>query len=128
MFLSKADPEIESTNRSIDISKLPLFTRPELAAYNGIHKKQIYIAVKGFVYDVTNNDKNYGPGKSYHKLVGKDCSRLLGLGKLNLPEDSVPNTWKYDDLTEKQQQSLENWAEFYKKRYKIVGIVVGHDS
>lgn len=114
MFLSKADPEIENSNRSVDIGKLPIFTRPELAAYNGIHKSQIYIAVKGFVYDVTGNDKNYGPGKSYHKLVGKDCSRLLGLGKLNLPEDSVPNTWKYDDLTEKQQQSLENWAEFYK--------------
>ncbi|EGV62099.1 cytochrome b5 [Yamadazyma tenuis ATCC 10573] len=121
--------EIEQYNTSVDINKLPMFTRPELAAYDGSHKPEIYLAIRGFVYDVTSNPKNYGPGKSYHKLVGRDVTRLLGLNKLVIRKDGdeAVDTWSTDDFSDKQHQAVDKWIQFFRKRYRVVGLVVGHD-
>ncbi|GEQ67162.1 hypothetical protein JCM33374_g825 [Metschnikowia sp. JCM 33374] len=127
--------DIEIYNSQVDIHNLPIFTRSQLRRYNGQDRPQIFVAIKGYIYDVTNNKRNYGVGKSYHKLVGKDVSRLLGLNRLQLkPTDSsgdrgihdIREEWEYSDFTEKQNQALEKWIIFFKKRYKIVGVVVDH--
>ncbi|RCK54629.1 putative steroid-binding protein 3 [Candida viswanathii] len=111
-------------NEKLSIHDLPIFTRTQLSQYNGTEKPKLYVAIRGYIYDVTANVKSYGPGKGYHAFVGKDASRMLGLNKLKLPEGEDP--WYTDDLTDKQQKIIDDWTTFFKMRYHIVGVVVDH--
>lgn len=120
--------EFQIYNATLDVSSLPRFTRAQLAQYNGVDKPELYVAIRGYIYDVTNNVNSYGPGKAYYRLVGRDASRQLGTNKLQLGpneqlEDEPENTWYTGDLTEKQKQVVVKWGEFFRKRYKIVGVV-----
>ena len=122
---SKEPTEIYLQNERIDRDKLPKFTRAQLLSYNGTTKKELYVAIRGNIFDVTENTKSYGPGKAYNKLVGKDSSRLFGLNKLQLKDtDGNPeNSWDISGLDEKQLKIVDDWIEFFKMRYPIVGIV-----
>ncbi|KAL7957403.1 cytochrome b5 [Trichoderma compactum] len=91
-----------------------------LAAANGVDGAKTYVAIKGIVYDVTGN-KAYQPGGSYHVFVGKDASRALGRTSTK-PEDVVPN---WQDLSDKEKGTLEDWVTFFSKRYNVVGVVEG---
>lgn len=125
--------EFQKYNNAVDQTKLPLFSRAQLQRYNGVDRPEIYVAIRGIIYDVTHNLKSYRPGKAYNRLVGKDASRQLGTNKLQLGPneqlaDDPENTWYTGDLTEKQNQTVDKWGEFFRKRYKIVGLVVDqHD-
>ncbi len=61
------------------VTQLPSFDAVSLSQYGGDDPdKPIYLAMDGFVYDVTaGRDDYYGPGMPYHYLVGKDSSALL---------------------------------------------------
>lgn len=131
--------EFEIFNDQININQIPIFTRLQLSQYNGIIRPQIYVGIRGYIYDVSNNEKSYGVGKSYHVLVGKDSSRILALNKLNLKVTSErteggliydyifnENTWYTGDLSEKQNLTVDKWVIFFRKRYRIVGLVVDH--
>lgn len=48
-----------------------VFSANELAKYNGISSKRMYLAVLGTVFDVTQGSKYYAEGSSYHYFVGK---------------------------------------------------------
>ncbi|EMG50682.1 MP3 Probable steroid-binding protein 3 [Candida maltosa Xu316] len=112
-------------NEKININDLPIFTRTQLLSYNGVDKPQIYVGIRGYIYDVTPNVKTYGPGKAYHTFVGKDASRMLGLNKLKLPEGA--ESWYTDDLEDKYQKIIDDWIHFFKMRYNIVGVIVDHN-
>ena len=63
------------------------FTRDELAEFDGRplpdgSPSPLYLSVLGRVYDVSSGGAFYGPGKSYHKLVGKDATRAFCTGCL----------------------------------------------
>lgn len=123
--------EFELYNAGVHEWTLPLLTRGQLSKFNGVDRVHIYVAIKGLVYDVSENQKNYGFGNSYHKLVGKDVSRLLALNRLQLKPDAeagdlVASTWDTSDLTEKQQKALDGWEMYFRKRYKIVAAVLDH--
>lgn len=125
--------EFEIHNNKIDINTLPIFTRSQLAIYNGVDNPNLYVAIRGYIYDVSANTKSYGPGKGYHKLVGKDVSRLLGLNRLQLKEEPdncslQRTTWYTQDFDDKQNLIVDKWVIFFKKRYNIIGIVVDHES
>lgn len=125
--------EFQIYNSQVSIETLPIFTRLQLANFNGTDEPLLYVGIRGFIYDVSSNEKNYGPGKGYHKLVGKDVSRLLALNRLQLnPEDAVEsgkeNTWFTGDLTEKQNDTVDKWVVFFQKRYKIVGVIIDHQN
>lgn len=122
--MNKEDPEVTAHNKSLDVTQLPIFSRDQLAMYNGLDQRPIYIAIKGYVYDVTSNAKSYGPGKSYNKLVGKDSTRLLGLNKLVDKEEK--QSWDVSDFSEKQHGSVGKWVEFFERRYRIVGVIGEH--
>ncbi|KAI5958252.1 hypothetical protein KGF57_002607 [Candida theae] len=120
---SKEPTEIFLKNESLDLDSLPSLSRQQLSKHNGVEIPKLYVAIKGLVYDVTENEKSYGPGKAYHKLVGKDVGRLLGLNRLQLKEEEdgrIPNTWDLSDLEEKQLKIVEDWIVFFKMRYPIV--------
>lgn len=118
------------------LASLPSLSRLQLSSYNGVSDPKIYVAIRGLVYDVTQSP-NYAPGKAYHKLAGKDVSRLLGLNKLQLKEkdeskmaDAIwgENTWATDDLTPKQNAVVDKWIAFFRKRYDVVAVVVDHET
>ncbi|CAB0016884.1 unnamed protein product [Nesidiocoris tenuis] len=53
-----------------------VFTREELKLYNGIEKKELYLAILGKVYDVSKARNYYGRGESYYGFVGKLAGRF----------------------------------------------------
>ncbi|WPK26658.1 hypothetical protein PUMCH_004017 [Australozyma saopauloensis] len=128
----KEPNEFQIHNSNVSINTLPACTRSQLTRFNGVDRPQLYVAIRGYIYDVSSNVDNYGVGKGYHKLVGKDVSRLLGLNKLSvLPEekDGKPDwetSWDTSGLTEQQQETVDKWVLFFQARYKIVGVVVDH--
>ncbi|MFZ2199664.1 MAG: cytochrome b5 domain-containing protein [Microgenomates group bacterium] len=60
-------------------SDLPTIDSKELLKYDGNDPNvPIYLALDGYVYDVSPGRADfYGPGQSYHDIVGKDSSALL---------------------------------------------------
>ncbi|CCE83398.1 Piso0_003973 [Millerozyma farinosa CBS 7064] len=123
--------EIEKHNLNVDITTLPIYTRSQLAQFNGTDRPQTYVAIRGYIYDVSSNAKNYGPGKSYHRLVGKDVTRLFGLNTLSLTSarsQGDSRSWYTGDFTAKENAAVDSWVSFFRKRYPIVGLVVDHDS
>jgi len=122
---NKEPTEIFLDNEKIDLDSLPILSRKQLLKFNGTDDAKLYVAIKGYVYDVTANTKSYGPGKAYNKLVGKDVGRLLGLNKLQLKEEDgrLPDTWDLSDLTEKQLKIVDDWIVFFKMRYPIVALI-----
>ena len=69
-----------SPNKSVspDYSSLPSMTRTTLAKFDGSDPTlPIYLALDGYVYDVTLGKKFYQSGAVYHYLAGKDSSATL---------------------------------------------------
>lgn len=98
-------------------------TMADISQCDGEKNKCMYIAIKGTVFDVTNNTNAYGVGKGYHVFVGKDASRALGKSSLK-PEDTDPKvSWDWSTLNEKQMKTLDDWYTFFSKRYNVVGKV-----
>ncbi|KDQ15150.1 hypothetical protein BOTBODRAFT_187541 [Botryobasidium botryosum FD-172 SS1] len=96
------------------------FTPAALKQYDGTDaSKPVYVAVKGTVFDVSNKRDAYGPGGNYHVYAGKDGSRGLALSSLE-PADAVS---RYSDLDQDKLKKLDEWYQFFEKRYNIVGKV-----
>ncbi|KAL7268741.1 hypothetical protein RUND412_008621 [Rhizina undulata] len=94
-------------------------TAAQLAEYSGEPGKQVYVAIKGTVFDVTGNP-SYAKGGKYNVFTGKDSSRALAKSSVN-ESDCVP---EYEDLGEKEQQTLNEWYTYFSKRYNVVGRVI----
>ncbi|KAJ9102992.1 hypothetical protein QFC19_004549 [Naganishia cerealis] len=96
-------------------------TPSQLAANDGrTPETPIWLAIKGTVFDVTPKRAMYGPGAGYHVFAGKDGS--VGLGKSSLkPEDAIPD---YTTLEPAEMKVLDQWYDFFSKRYNVVGKVV----
>ncbi|KAJ9098515.1 hypothetical protein QFC20_005942 [Naganishia adeliensis] len=92
-----------------------------LAQHDGTDpSKPIWLAIKGTVFDVSAKRAMYGPGAGYNVFAGKDGS--VGLGKSSLkPEDAVAD---YTTLEPAEMKVLDQWYDFFSKRYNVVGKVV----
>ncbi|PGH27095.1 hypothetical protein AJ80_01282 [Polytolypa hystricis UAMH7299] len=96
-------------------------TVEELSKSDGTDSsKPTLVAIKGTVFDVSGNP-SYGPSGNYHVFAGKDASRALGKSSLK-PEDCRP---EWSDLPDKEKGVLDEWFNFFSKRYNIVGKVAG---
>jgi len=81
----------------------------------------IYVGAGDLVYDVSFGGVTfYGPGGPYHKFAGRDASRALAT--MSLDDENLDNT-AIDDLTEKQQNTLNDWIKTFSERkgYPVVG-------
>ncbi|KAI8843593.1 cytochrome b5-like heme/steroid binding domain-containing protein [Chytridium lagenaria] len=97
------------------------FSVTELAQYDGTDaSKPVYLAVKGTVFDVSQNRDMYKPGQGYSVFAGKDASKALGKSSLK-PEDCIPD---FSSLDAEELQTLNKWHSHYQKKYPIVGRVV----
>ena len=100
-------------------------TLDELAEYDGrtlpdsAERAPLFLAIHGRIYDVSAGWAFYGPGRSYHKLVGKDATRAFCTGCLE-PDCLIANT---DGLSDKQLREAHRWIELYEHhdKYKLVG-------
>ncbi|ESK86588.1 progesterone binding protein [Moniliophthora roreri MCA 2997] len=111
---------MQPTRTDLDPPKDDPFTLEQLKEFDGSNPdKPIYVSIKGTIFDVTHKRDVYGAGKSYNIFAGKDGSRGLGMSSLKL-EDAVPD-WSV--LDEKDLKTLNDWHDFFKKRYNIVGKV-----
>jgi predicted heme/steroid binding protein len=53
------------------------FTPEELSKYDGSGEGgEIYVAIRGTIYDVTSKKDMYGPGGNYRVFAGKDASKV----------------------------------------------------
>ncbi|KAK3824999.1 MAG: cytochrome b5-like heme/steroid binding domain-containing protein [Benniella sp.] len=96
-------------------------TPEALSKYDGSGESgEIYVAIRGVIYDVTPKKDMYGPGGNYRVFAGKDASKALAKSSLK-PEDCVPDV---SDLNEEEVKTLDNWVEFFGKRYTKVGTVI----
>eukprot|EP00965_Chrysotila_dentata_P205872 6183215-Pleurochrysis_carterae.AAC.2 len=89
----------------------------ELPGTNG--HAPLFLAIKGRIYDVTAGKPFYGPGRSYHKLVGKDATRAFCTGCLE-PACLISNL---EGLSDAQRKEADRWIELYEHhdKYKLVG-------
>eukprot|EP00244_Chara_vulgaris_P002054 TRINITY_DN13442_c0_g5_i1.p1 TRINITY_DN13442_c0_g5~~TRINITY_DN13442_c0_g5_i1.p1 ORF type:complete len:296 (-),score=52.63 TRINITY_DN13442_c0_g5_i1:225-1091(-) len=99
-----------------------VFTAEELALYDGVKRKQLLLAILGDVFDVTEGQRHYGPGSSYHHFVGKDASRAFVTGKF---KDGL--TDDVSGLSASEYSGLQEWHSFYVKsdNYRYVGKLAG---
>jgi predicted heme/steroid binding protein len=102
-------------------------TVDELAEYDGrllpdsSERAPLFLAIRGRIYDVSAGVAFYGPGRSYHKLVGKDATRAFCTGCLE-PDCLISSTM---GLAPSQLKEADRWIELYEHhdKYKLVGAV-----
>ncbi|KAG0197806.1 hypothetical protein BGX28_008699 [Mortierella sp. GBA30] len=99
-----------------------VLTQLELAHYDGSDPaKNIYLAVKGEIFDVTAGRPYYGKGGGYSFFSGRDASRAYTTGcfQTHLTHD-------LRGLTPQQIADVEGWAKFYRDhpKYFRVGTVI----
>ncbi len=58
------------------MSELPVYTKSQLALRNGQDKPQIWVALNGIIYDVTES-RLWRNGKHYEHLAGQDLTDEL---------------------------------------------------
>ena len=76
---------------SVSSSSIPYISLNELAKHNGGDARlPIYIALNGFVYDVTDGKSYYAPRGVYHYLVGKDSSLELNFMGGDIIKEKYP--------------------------------------
>ena len=76
----KSDLQVQASKKTNQVQNVKTFTISELAKYNGIDPKlPIYLALDGYVYDISKGAEFYKVGGAYHDLAGKDSSVDLHL-------------------------------------------------
>jgi len=96
------------------------FTLEQLAQFNGEGGGDVYISVKGVIYNVTPAKEFYGPGGSYHVFAGRECARALASMKVDADfcDDQL------EGLDEKSLKILDDWIKKFDDKYTVVGKVV----
>ncbi|RNE99541.1 hypothetical protein TraAM80_08134 [Trypanosoma rangeli] len=92
------------------------FTKEELQEYDGIRKSDIYVSVKGVVYEVA--PQLYGPGKSYHVYAGREISRCLA--KSDVSSKEANKDWEHG-FSKEEMAVLDWWANKFNSKYPVVG-------
>jgi len=106
------------SSKSADTGELRVFTKEELQQFNGMDKPQVFLALKGDVFDVTPGFAFYGPAGAYEVLGGRDASRALG--KMDLDKSAVENP-HLEDFDEKDHKTLNDWHTRMSSKYTLVG-------
>jgi cell division septation protein DedD len=82
-------------------------------------RTELWVALRGHVFDVSAKRALYETGGSYRVFVGRDASRAFALG-------SVKGDAASDDVTglePKHVKALDEWFAFYMQRYPLVAVL-----
>ncbi|ODV86067.1 hypothetical protein CANARDRAFT_7428 [[Candida] arabinofermentans NRRL YB-2248] len=128
--ISTIDIDADDDNTKSEVTVVQVYTPKTLYKYNGFDMEQIYIAVRGTVYDVSKSRQFYGPSGPYNVFAGHDASR--GLAKNSFEPEMVKSfEEKIDtlsDLDASEIKSLDGWEEMFKSKYPVVGTLVNGDD
>lgn len=91
-------------------------TLEELAKYNGVANKRVFVCVKGDIFDVSSAPF-YTPGGSYHVFAGTEATTSLAKGDLDGKFLNTPN----QELNEEEQYSADDWHQRFLEKYRKVG-------
>merc|ERR1712060_310499 len=97
-----------------------VFTKAELAKYNGKEKARMYVALAGKVYDVSASEMFTAPGGYGELWGGRDAT--VALAKMSMEASDV-NREDWEALDDKDWESLESWEKHFAKKYPVVGIM-----
>ncbi|RHY33920.1 hypothetical protein DYB32_001304 [Aphanomyces invadans] len=113
-------------------------TQDELALFNGVDKKKLYLAILGQVFDVTAGARHYGVNGAYRYFIGVDRSRAFSSGIKSDGEDITYEPTHNElgmhhphlrsrSLTDSELLSVHKWLSFFAnhKEYSRVGTVEG---
>ncbi|XP_072943344.1 neuferricin [Epargyreus clarus] len=109
--------EVKVENKSV-----PIFSPDQLKKYNGIDESNLYLAVMGVIFDVTQSEKHYGKGAPYNYFVGKDGSRGFVTGKF---KDESEEKDHILDLTCNELLTMLDWRKTFREKYPAVGLLAG---
>lgn len=107
------------------------FTPPDLKPFNGADRQEVYLAVRGKVFDVSSGRNFYGPGGPYENFAGRDASRGLAKGSFDadmLTEDLNGPLDTLTDLNAEELEALRGWEERFGEKYLVVGKLVAVGS
>ena len=94
-------------------SGLPLWDASDLMRYKGDGGSRITLGVCARVYDVTElGSRFYGPGKGYSIFAGKEVTRALALGSLEVSDVALGG-----DVSGIDDESVKTQCEFYNTKY-----------
>ncbi|KAG5509050.1 hypothetical protein JKF63_06058 [Porcisia hertigi] len=91
------------------------YTVEELAQFDGRKKPQVFVGVKGILYNASL--EWYGPEGPYSAFAGCDSSRQLG--KVIVARDEINADWT--TLAPGHLQTLHEWEERFRSKYPVVG-------
>lgn len=124
-FSSEELVPVAPPREAVQVPDFKEYTIEELKQFNGENNMPILIALKNQVYHVSchpNGRDFYGPGNGYHAFAGRDASRALATMKF----DEIENR-RVDDLNGIQRQTLQEWVDCYRRKYRVVGQLVEED-
>ncbi|RCI14306.1 hypothetical protein L249_5937 [Ophiocordyceps polyrhachis-furcata BCC 54312] len=107
------------------------YTPRTLLPFNGKDSPQIYLAVRGRVFDVSRGASFYGPEGPYANFAGRDASRGLALGSFDpdvLTDDLDGPLDTLHDLDASELDALAGWEERFSDKYHVVGRLVSVDD
>eukprot|EP00756_Hemistasia_phaeocysticola_P046455 Hpha_TRINITY_DN20241_c0_g1::TRINITY_DN20241_c0_g1_i1::g.168267::m.168267 len=99
----------------------PSMTIEELEKYTGEDGAPIYIALRGVVYDVSQSQELYGPGKRYQVLTGRDTT--CALAKMDLSDQAL-RTSHYQPKGEQELASVTGWEKRLQAKYPVIASLV----
>ncbi|KFA63741.1 hypothetical protein S40285_01959 [Stachybotrys chlorohalonatus IBT 40285] len=129
--------------------KGPTYMTPEeLSYYDGRDpEKPLLLAINGTIYDVSSNQRTYGPGGSYNHFTGHDAARafvtgcfaddrtpdMRGVEEMFMPVDNpeIDSYWTAEELAQKRIEerkraeeqaynALKHWVDFFAKSDKYL--------
>lgn len=100
----------------------PTVTLNDLSKCDGVQSASLQLACMGLVFDLSQGHSFYGPGASYHSLVGRDATSALARHSLS---DQGPPLSLQDmvGLPIDARLQVENWTAKFKQKYPIVRVL-----
>lgn len=99
-------------------------TYEQLRKFDGVASPNVYVALKGIIYDVSSSDF-YGVGGGYHQFAGHDAS--INLAKMS-HDDNFLNKYGAITLDKEETSVLNDWVIRFETKYHKVGEIVDSAS
>jgi predicted heme/steroid binding protein len=101
-------------------AQLKTFSATDLRSHDGSVKgKEILVALRGFVYDVSAGVDVWGADGEYHQLAGRDIT--IALAKNIFTSEYCDSSISENELSAAERQSLNVHCNLFAEKYPIVG-------
>lgn len=71
MYRNELQRYFETVKNQVEEDKPGIFTSTKLAQFDGVQQNNLYLAVLGTIFDVTEGKRHYEKGAAYNYFIGK---------------------------------------------------------